>query len=48
MHCGIFRIVSFFAATWIDNSDELGLIRLSDEPFVSDGSWYNIYVYEIM
>lgn len=37
-----------FAATWIENSDELGLIRLSDEPFVSDRSWYNIYVYEIM
>lgn len=36
-----------FAATWILNADELGLTLLRAEPFESDGSWYNIYVYVI-
>lgn len=36
-----------FAATWILNADELGLTLLREEPFESDGSWYNIYVYVI-
>lgn len=36
-----------FAATWILNADELGLTLLRPEPFQTDGSWYNIYVYHI-
>lgn len=36
-----------FAATWILNADELGLTLLREDPFESDGSWYNIYVYII-
>lgn len=36
-----------FAATWILNADELGLTLLREEPFESEGSWYNIYVYII-
>lgn len=37
-----------FAATWILNADELGLECIQEEPFVSEQSWYNIYVYEIL
>lgn len=36
-----------FSATWIENAEELNLTLLRDEPFVSDKSWYNIYVYKI-
>lgn len=36
-----------FSATWILNAAELGLELLREEPFETEGSWYNIYVYEV-
>ncbi|MGN0403030.1 MAG: DUF6044 family protein [Acetatifactor sp.] len=36
-----------FSATWILNADELGLTLLREEPFTTEDSWYNIYVYAV-
>lgn len=36
-----------FSATWILNADELGLTLLREEPFATESSWYNIYVYAV-
>lgn len=36
-----------FAATWILDAEKKGLKMLNGHAYESEGSWYNIYVYEI-
>lgn len=36
-----------FSAAYLNNSEELGLTLLRDEPFETEDSWYHIYVYKL-